>query len=254
MAKIHTFRLPGFYFSFWNLQEFFSVYRQMFVHKEYEWAITGIDTERPRIIDCGAHIGLSILYFKKKLPKAEIIGFEANPRTFCILEKNIEQNKLSEVSVYNYAVGDVNGEITFYVSKDENAYSWGDSAVKMSWQTGDSTKKIVVPSVRLSSYLDKPVDLIKMNIEGSEEMVLREIESKLQLVAQIVVQYHKTDVSERNDLFDILDLLIRNGYMLSMRYSVSILRPFRRRVKLSDLRKKPVNSLMIRAERLRPLS
>lgn len=37
------------------------------------------------IIDCGAHIGMSVLYFKKMFPDSKIMAFEANPHNFELL-------------------------------------------------------------------------------------------------------------------------------------------------------------------------
>ena len=46
---------------------------ELFEHQIYKFKC---DTETPYIIDCGANIGLSIIYFKLLFPKAEIIAFE----------------------------------------------------------------------------------------------------------------------------------------------------------------------------------
>ena len=42
----------------------------------------------PRIIDCGASIGLNTCYFKHLYPKSEIIAFEPDPRVFELLKRN----------------------------------------------------------------------------------------------------------------------------------------------------------------------
>src|SRR5688572_8635835 len=36
-------------------------------------------SESPQIIDCGANIGLSVIYFKRLFPAARITAFEADP-------------------------------------------------------------------------------------------------------------------------------------------------------------------------------
>src|SRR5436309_4261583 len=35
--------------------------------------------ERPTILDCGANIGVAILYWKQAFPEAEIVAFEPDP-------------------------------------------------------------------------------------------------------------------------------------------------------------------------------
>ena len=45
----------------------------------------------PRILDCGAGIGLSACYFKQLYPKSEIIAFEPDPRCLRDLEKELRR-------------------------------------------------------------------------------------------------------------------------------------------------------------------
>src|SRR5215203_998957 len=42
-------------------------------------------SDSPVIIDCGANIGLSVIYFKRLFPAARIIAFEADPSVFDVL-------------------------------------------------------------------------------------------------------------------------------------------------------------------------
>ena len=37
---------------------------------------------KPYIVDCGANIGLSIIYFKQLFPNAEIVAFEPDEKIF----------------------------------------------------------------------------------------------------------------------------------------------------------------------------
>lgn len=53
----------------------------------------------PFIIDGGAHIGTSIIYFKKLYPKSEIIAFEPDEHIFSLLNKNLQIDNLNDVVV-----------------------------------------------------------------------------------------------------------------------------------------------------------
>jgi len=45
----------------------------MFLEREYEFRAT---TDRPRIIDCGSNVGLSLLSFKRRYPRSRIVELE----------------------------------------------------------------------------------------------------------------------------------------------------------------------------------
>ena len=63
----------------------------------------------------------------------------------------------------------------------------------------------------LSDYLDEPVDLLKMNIEGAEWDVLRAAAPKLHNVRQMVIEYHGFPECGQK-LHDILALLDECGF------------------------------------------
>src|SRR2546429_4407472 len=68
---IQTTTIDGIKFSFTNEEEFAMIYNEIFREKLYGFFST---TSSPVILDCGAHIGVSILFFKKLYPYAKIIA------------------------------------------------------------------------------------------------------------------------------------------------------------------------------------
>ncbi len=212
--NIKTAQRDGVHFSFVNEEEFEAIYKDIFVIKEYDFKTTN---RSPFILDCGSHIGVSILYFKRFYPDSQIIGFEPNPRNFKLLQINIQKNNLRDVQLVSAALSDKEGEIDFYVSKDTNApWTWGDSGVINKWYNKKNSKIIKVQSVKLSQYINNPVDLIKLDIEGMEEIVLNEIEPKLKHVKEIYVEFHGSLTNELNDSKRIFNVLKRNKFAYSI--------------------------------------
>lgn len=207
---LHTITRDGLTISFSNEKEFEFLWWEIFRKKAYAFSCK---TDTPFIIDCGAHIGMSILYFKRCYPQAQIIAFEPNPQTFQMLEQNIRQNHLQNVQLVNAAVGAVEGEIQFYVRRDAAEESWGDTALKEAIvDTEQEWRTISVPAVRLSSYITRPVDYLKLDIEGLEETVLREIEKTLPLIMEIRLEFHCNSTNEVNNLDRTLSLLSKHGF------------------------------------------
>lgn len=206
-----TIKLPGFKkLSCINLKEALTIYKDIFIFKEYKLDLT---TKYPLILDCGAHIGLSVLYFKKNYPQSRIIAFEPNPVNFKLLDLNVKQNKLHDIKLINAAVWEKEGEVDFYVSKEgDSPWTWGDSLVKNKWYVPRESITIKVQAVRLSSFITRKVDFIKMDIEGAETKVVQEIEEKLNLIKRITMEFHGSSTNRQNSIEKIIKVLRRNGF------------------------------------------
>lgn len=196
--SIHNFTV---YFR--NEEELDKIYEEIFVNEEYRFSTR---EKAPLIIDCGSHIGLSIFYFKHNFPNAKIIGFEPNQQNFEILTKNVEENKLTDVTLVNAAVSDQEGEGVLYnLPTDSDPWTWGDTIMVNQWGDGEKEVGTKVNAVKLSEYINSKVAFLKVDVEGAEQKIIREIEDKLSFVDEMVVEYHGTN---RNQLENRLDIII----------------------------------------------
>ncbi len=163
-------------------------------------------TASPRILDCGANVGIVSLYLKRKYPSARITAFEADPAIARALVRNVEENHLSHVEIVAAAVWDEKGEVAFTA---EGA----DSGSVASEYRGDSTNRITVPTVRLRDVLqaEDQVDLLKLDIEGAEHRVLADCAAELGRVKAIAAELHDFDPRKRKNPAT-LELLTRAGF------------------------------------------
>ncbi|PIZ54184.1 FkbM family methyltransferase [Candidatus Uhrbacteria bacterium CG_4_10_14_0_2_um_filter_41_21] len=191
---------PGFLCTVADKSSFLYMHEEISEKEIYRFACT---TEKPFIIDCGSNIGLSVIYFKKLFPTAEIIAFEPDPNIYNILQKNIAAAKIAtDVTVVQACLGDSDKKIKFY----------SDGADGGSITSSDvSTRTIEVPQQRLDTYVNKPVDFLKMDIEGSEYTVLQNIVPKLHLIDKIFIEYHSF-VDQEQNLDNILSILKGAGF------------------------------------------
>lgn len=125
------------------------------------------------ILDVGANIGLYSCLAAKHAPKrAKIIAFEPVVENQDYLQRNIEQNELPSIVVEPMAVGEKSGDIKIYLVEN----SIGTHSVS-SKNALESTTFTTVPVVTLDEYvakkLKKPVDVLKVDVEGYEGSVLR---------------------------------------------------------------------------------
>lgn len=190
---------------------FVAGYQEIFKRENYKIEFSRKD---PFIIDCGSNIGLSLIYFKKKYPKANIIGFEPDPVLFEILKKNT--TKFSDILLYNKALGSEKGKFNF-ISEG------GFSGRIIELATGKKTIEVEVDT--LSTFITQKVDFLKIDIEGLEYQVLINIKSKLGMVDKIFLEYHSL-TKKSQDLDLILALLKNEGFRVHIKEAASALHPF----------------------------
>ena len=106
-----TVNVEGFKNSFYNRREFEKIYNEVFVDQEYKFEGA---SQSPFIIDCGAHIGLSILYFKSLYPHAQILALQPDPLNLELLAINVQQNNLEDIKVIHSAVGSHDEQALLY--------------------------------------------------------------------------------------------------------------------------------------------
>ena len=219
-SPIRTIRLGRTRFLARNSEEAIRIYYDIFRKQDYSFTTK---VRRPFIIDCGAHIGIASFYFKQRYPDARILAIEANPQNVELLLRNLELQAYEDVEVVSGAVSDHDGDITFYVSADDsNLWTWADTTVRgmaeeQEIKRRQEFKQIIVPSIRLSTLIDREVDLLKIDIEGAEMMVLPEIQGKLRLVKELVMELHGTDANLTKNLEITERLLTGAGYTLKLK-------------------------------------
>lgn len=171
----------------------------------------------PIIIDCGANMGLSLLFFSLNYPNSKIYAFEPDKSVIPYLEKNIVSYKMNNVTLFKKAVWDKNEILEFFTDEGMGgrlANSYSDQV---------PTK---VEAIRLKDFIaDKHVDFLKMDIEGSEYLVIQDCESKLNQVDNIFIEYHSIE-NEEQKLDNLLLILKRNGFRYHLSQSFSRNRPF----------------------------
>ena len=166
--------------------------------------------KRPILIDAGANIGVATLFFKFLYPESEIYAFEPDPKTFKLLVRNIENNKLANVHLYNVALTAATGRINFYTGSHPGSVSASTTRIR------GSHSKIKVKSQTLSALINQigPVDLLKVDIEGAEYLVFEDLvkNNSLRYVYEIIVEYHHNLTKNNGTLDEFLALLRRAGY------------------------------------------
>jgi FkbM family methyltransferase len=161
---------------------------QIFLRRVYEVR----PTDRV-IVDAGGNIGLFSCYASWRAPQSQILTIEPFPTTVERLRTHLAENRLGErVTVLDRALTATSGEVVMALDSP--------SSQQKPVLQGTAQGKTVVrlPSVPLSeavATLPERIDLLKMDIEGSEfEVLLSTPRATLQRFRRINVEHHEPPV------------------------------------------------------------
>jgi len=150
-------------------------------------------------------MGMSLLYYKKTYPSSKILSFEPNSVYFELLEKNISVNKLSFITTFRSALSDCEGNTELYESNS------GSLTTSLISSPGKTIKEIVSTSM-LSHYILDEVDMIKMDVEGSEVEIVHDLiqSQKINLVKRMVIEFHP--VNTKTSVEKFTETICQNNY------------------------------------------
>jgi FkbM family methyltransferase len=204
-------KLFGYQVHAYSYQSLDYLFREIFVKQEYSLDIA---QESPLIIDCGANIGMASMYFKRLYPDCRIIAIEANPHSFDLLRKNIEENHLEGITIIHACLSDKPGEVSFFFDQDK-----GSLAGSIHRSRGGQ-QEIKISSVKLSELIhhEEP-DLVKIDVEGSEGIILKDLENtgSLRKSHYYIIEYHHNLEGSGLVLSEFLIPFEKEGYRFSMR-------------------------------------
>lgn len=155
-----------------------------FAEKEYD----SIRCNNPQVIlDAGANIGTSAIFFARKYPDAKILAIEPESENFALLEKNVHAYK--NVIPIRAALWGSPGK---RMVQNNFSGSWGftvSETHKRSEETGQEVECVTIPWL-MEKYDFDHIDLLKMDIEGGEKDVLENSSEWIDCVGVMTVELH----------------------------------------------------------------
>jgi FkbM family methyltransferase len=206
-GKVREHNLLGKTISFYSPTELLHGLKEIFVDEIYKQHLP----TKPFIIDCGANIGLSIIYMKNLYPMATILAFEPDERNFELLKNNIENFGFEQVEIRREAVWIENTILQFA--------SEGSMSSRIDNNVSGNT--IPVKAIRLKDYLNKPVDFLKIDIEGAEYQVMKDISDQLHFVNHLFLEYHG-NFEQNAELTQLFELLVEKGFSYYIKEATSV--------------------------------
>jgi FkbM family methyltransferase len=158
-----------------------AVFKHVFIREEYKFK-----TElKPKfIIDAGANIGLSSIYFSNQFPEARILSIEAEKENFTILVKNTE----GYPGIIPLNAGLWDKTVTLEVVNP--GYEATGFMVKETSESNPNGFKAISVNEIISEYQLSEIDLIKLDIEGAEKELLTNNTEWISCTGAIIIELH----------------------------------------------------------------
>lgn len=207
-----------------DLGDFLQRYLYFFGVWEPNISCTLTDILKPDdvFVDIGAHIGYDTLLAASIVGKSgRVYSFEADPKTYDLLAKNISLNDLTNVIATNCAVMDRRGNVDLFrpnkKNTGQNSIIYARGMHKAATIEGGPLEAYIPENDRLR------VRLIKIDVEGAENVVLSGIlsdEFLLRVKPDLIVEiahpreFWKSEIMSRLVSHGYIPYSIRNDYGL----------------------------------------
>ena len=200
----NPFPIFGFRIHYSTFPSLRHLITEIFLQQHYS---IPFETRAPVIFDIGSNIGIATLFYKLAYPESRIFCFEPDPDTFQILQKNINDNKVTDVTIYNYALAHHSGEALLYVP------DWSDGSSSIYRQkllvesahihtsSAEQSDHISEKSIKIrkcSEILDdlslSRIHLIKIDTEGAETEIIEDIREHLDRIDNIIIEVNGPEI------------------------------------------------------------
>jgi FkbM family methyltransferase len=167
-------------------------FRQIFGRREYDVPVDAVAEALrnqykaivagghvPVIVDAGAYVGASSLWFRSKFPEAHIVAIEPDPESFQLLERNLAA--FGPATPVHAAIGAEPGRVRLVPSPD----SWATQV-----ERSKSGIRVTTMNEAFARVPNGEPLLAKINIEGFEDDVFSANLEWLDRIALLFIEPH----------------------------------------------------------------
>jgi FkbM family methyltransferase len=138
------------------------------------------------VLDIGAGCGEEALTFSRLVgPTGRVISVEAHPTTYRCLVLTCKLNDLKNVTPLQVAVADVESTLTI-----DDGTTHGGSITATIGRRGKTEVSGMTIDRLISEQDCSRIDLLKMNIEGAEQLAIRGMAQSMEMVRHVVISCH----------------------------------------------------------------
>ena len=185
----------------------YDVFNQIFNYEEYEiinglFKLNGFYDNEIIIIDAGANVGYSSLFFLEKHVATKIFGIEPSKENIKIFKSNVDLNNFQDnVFLYQCALSEKQNTF-FTINKDfRDGKDWSLSTEEN--QAG-AIEGITINEI-INQHQLKVISLLKIDIEGAERFIFKkENDLSFLLITRLIAIEIHDEFDIRADIYAIL--------------------------------------------------
>jgi FkbM family methyltransferase len=172
-----------------------------------EYPILDLPGFAPRlIVDIGANVGASAVFFALRYPGADVHCYEPSTHNNAFIARNIAE--LPRITCHPYGLSDREQTLDLFMGFSQSM----TCSVIASVETGQETERVTLrharPEMEQIGFAGGGV-ILKLDTEGCEVPILRDIADLLDGVAMMYVEYH-SEADRRT-----IDAMLAGRFMLS---------------------------------------
>ena len=177
--------------------------------------------------DIGSHMGTYTDFINKIYPNCKSFLFEPQSKIFAKITEKYLKNE--NIKVFNLAISDTENKQSLYLNmhdltstlsnfNEQSSYLnlkaklYGTDIKNMSHGT-ELVQTITLKKFIINNNLNK-IDLIKIDTEGHEFNVLKGLEDKIDIINNVLIEFHHRKLFLGYEPDEIHTFLINNGFKL----------------------------------------
>ncbi len=183
------------------------------------------------VYDIGANVGIITLFFARCVGEnGLVVACEPVPSTAARLKENVRLNRLNNVRIYEYAIGDTCGEFEIGFTQEAIGIATLNREVMKRYEGSYRLTLIPVKTITLDELIRQEnlpyPHFIKIDVEGFEYQVLKGASTVLsEAHPQIFLEIHGANRENYHaNVYRLYDLLEQYGYNIQTDEGVPITR------------------------------
>ncbi|MFM8478594.1 MAG: FkbM family methyltransferase [Planctomycetaceae bacterium] len=168
------------------------------------------------IIDAGANVGFTTVWFANRFPKATIVAIEPDPENFRMLQTNIKGFGTRIMAVNAAVWHDDNRELRLSSNAFRDGREWSRQFVPPDEQKtsrdSEPVRSITLDAVVRQFNIDR-IGVLKLDIEGAETLVFKNCGIWVNITSVMIVELHKD--SPFGDPTESFEAIVEDSFSVS---------------------------------------